>query len=212
MKNDKKMKTIEIIIIIIGILVSNSITYYISNNQLETTKQHFDKQYELLLEQFERTVNRSLYLDKEFYNRTKGEIIIFYPQNQSGNKRYELVGFFIKNNLSGGLYNLKFILSINIKNAVAESIVSDDFNYTIGFKPVVSKYREWLNNSILKWDEIIPQNTTLSVVFNISWNVSWHHSMIEIDELYMKMFACDRFIDLTGKIRYGTKEEILHYK
>jgi len=211
MISDRKIKTLELILIIFGIIVSNGITYYFSNSQLETTKEQFSQQFDLLEVQYERTINQSYYLDKEFYNRTKGEIIIFYPQNQSGNKRYELIGFFLKNNLSGGLYNSKYIISIDIINAVNESIVSDDFDYTIGFKPSISKYRNWLNNSILKWDEIIPQNTVLTVFFNISWNASWHSSMIEIDELYMKMFTCDRLVDLTGKISYGTKDDILHY-
>ncbi|HEC93159.1 MAG TPA: hypothetical protein ENI51_09240, partial [Candidatus Atribacteria bacterium] len=68
-----------------------------------------------LIYMLNETLNEFIYekelFDKEFYNNTFGKIIIYYPKNQTGDTRYEIVGIFLNNTLSGGLYNVKFIIA-----------------------------------------------------------------------------------------------------
>lgn len=192
---------VNILTVIIAI-ISIIATWGMALQQIETVEEQFEQQFNLLKEQVEREINASQYLDREFYNHTFGEVIIFYNESQTGSTRYELIKMVLNNSLSGGLHNVMFVVSPNIKNASQYAFLEKRTN-PLGFDPHIDRYKGWLNNSIYTWEKVIPQNQELWVTIDLTWNTNWHPNRIDFSEFYFKMYACDRLIDLTENIKYS---------
>jgi isocitrate lyase len=199
------------IIIIIVAIISIIVVAYFSNQQLNMAIEQFEKEFNLLREQFDRQINETYYLEREFHNNTFGKIIVYYPENQTGDTRYEIILMALNNSLFEGLYNVEFVVSPNIEGAKTYATLTM-LNWMINFKPEMGRHKEWLNNSILLWEKNIPQNQLIYVELNLTWDTNWHPNRIDYEEIYFKMYANDRLINLTGKIGFGTAIDIINAK
>lgn len=176
----RNMPIIIAILISLGAFYISYLSYLTSDESKDIAKQALYYQ-EHAIEIF----------NKKFYNNTNGEILIYYPENQTGDTRREQILMILSNTLPEGLKGVEFISSINIANAEQHvKIDSEDNYYKIYCKPQIERDNNMTNTSILIWDN--PCEISFAIL-NLTWDKDWRHANItEPKDISFEMFAYNK--------------------